>query len=30
MIKQVETADNRQKHKESWELINKITGRKTA
>ena len=30
MIKQVETADNIQKHKESWELINKITGRKTA
>ena len=30
MIKQVETADIRQKDKESWELINTITGRKTA
>ena len=30
MINQVETADNRQKHKDSWELINKITVRKTA
>ena len=30
MIIQVENSDIRQRHKESWELINKITGRKTA
>ena len=29
MIKQVDTSDNRHKYKESWELIIKITGRKT-
>ena len=30
MIKKVETADNRQKYKESCELINTITGRNTS
>ena len=30
MITEVENADSRSKHGESWQLINKITGRKTA
>ena len=30
MIKQVEIADDRRKHKLSWELINRITDRKSA
>ena len=30
LIKQVESADNQRRHGESWKIINKITGRKTA
>ena len=30
MINQVEMADNKRKHGESWQLINTITGRKSA
>ena len=30
MVKQVENSDARNKHDESWKLINRITGRKTA
>ena len=30
MINQVEMADNKTKHGESWQLINTITGRKSA
>ena len=30
MIKRVENADNQRRHGESWKIINKITGRKTA
>ena len=30
MIGQVETADEESRHKESWRLINEITGARTA